>query len=170
MKRASRMPHLRTLERGIRMVPASLDDRDRAARRRLAALEAPRKASEQDLLVEHLIDVAAEVLDVDHVVRKKQRVHDLVVGFREDLVEAAAELLLGLLGADTPDHRVHRVIGAAGVHRYPPHAASQHPFRESAGRPWVADEVFGLVNLRAVSPVLWVMAVVAGMDDEDVAS
>src|SRR5712664_3227486 len=100
------MPHLRTLERGIRKVPASLDDRDRAARRRLAALEAPRKASEQDFLVEDLIDVPAQVLDVDHVVRKQERVHDLVIRLREDVVEAATKLvlrLLGLVGADAPD-------------------------------------------------------------------
>src|SRR5260370_16900490 len=108
MRRAARMPHLRILERGIRMVPASLDDRDRAARRRLAALEAPRKASEQDLLVEHLIDVPAEVLDVYDVGRKKQAVRHLVLPFRQDLVEPAPHLLthLPLLRAphspDTP--------------------------------------------------------------------
>src|SRR5712692_8214248 len=122
----------------------SLQHRDRAAGRCLAALEAPREAAEHDLLVEYLVDVPAEVLDMDHVVRKQQGVHDLVVGLREDVVEAAAEpflRFLGLVGADAPDDGVHRVVGAAGVDRNPAHAALEHPFRERARRSWVADEV-----------------------------
>src|SRR4029453_5328279 len=44
----------------------------------------------------------------------------------------------------------------------------QHPLGEPPGRPGVADEVAGLVDLAAVDPVLVVEAVVAGVDDEDV--
>src|SRR5438477_13205434 len=84
--------------RDTRTGPASfLNDDDSAARRSLAALEAPRKTAEHDLLVEHLVDPAAQVLDVDDVVRKKQCVHDLVVGLQKHIVQAAAELLLSLL-------------------------------------------------------------------------
>src|SRR5579864_4279592 len=151
----------------------SLHDRDRAAERRLAALEAPREAPELDPRVKHLVDLAAEVLDVDHVVREQQRVHDLVVRLWEDLVETAAELLLrllGLVGADPPDHGVHRVVGAAGVDSNPSHASFEHPLREHPRRAGMADEVLSLVDLRAVAPVLGVVAVVAGMDDQDVAA
>src|SRR5437867_8440780 len=108
----------------------------------------------------------------DDVVREQQRVHDLVVGLGEDLIEAAAELALrffGLVGADAPDDRVHGMVGAAGVDRDPAHAAFEHPLRERPRRPWVADEVRGLVDARAVGPVLRVVAVVAGADDQDVA-
>src|ERR1700686_3948192 len=69
------------------------EHRDRAAERSLAALEAPREAAEKDLAVQHLVDLAAQVLDMDDVVRKQQRVHDLVVGLGPDLIEAAAKLL-----------------------------------------------------------------------------
>src|SRR6266851_523638 len=159
--------------RGIRTVRVSLDYGHCAARRCLAALEPPWEASEHDLLVEHLINVTAEVLDVDHVVGKKQRVHDLVVGLRKDFVEAATELLLrlfGLVGPDAADDRVHGVVGAAGVDRDPPHTALQHPLGERARRTRVADEVFGLVDLGAVCPVLGIVPVIAGVDDQDVAT
>src|SRR6266568_6840870 len=135
----------------------SLDDCDGAARRRLAALETPRKAAERDLLVEHLVNSAAQILDVDDVVRKQQRVHDLVVGFREHLIQAAAELLLRLLrlvGADPADDGVHRVVRAARVNRDPAHAALQHPFGEGARGTGMANEVPRLVELRSVGPVL----------------
>src|SRR6266853_5291507 len=92
--------------RGTRTVRASLDDGHHAAQRCLTALESPREAAQRDLLVEHLVDVTAEVFDVDQVVGKKQRVHDLVVGLRKNFVEAATELLLrlfGLVGSDAPD-------------------------------------------------------------------
>src|SRR5438132_1319397 len=146
---------------------------DGAARRRLAALEAPWKAAERDLPVEHLVDSPAQVFDVDDVVRKEQRVHDLVVGFRKDLVEAPAQLLLRVLrlvGADAADDGVHGVVGAAGVDRDPAHAALQHPLGKGAIRAGVADEVFRLIDLRTVRPVLGVVAVISGVDDEDVAA
>src|SRR5919201_856938 len=69
-----------------------LEHGDGPAQRRLAALEPPREATEHDLAVQHLVEPAAEVFDVDHVVREQQRVHDLVVGLGEDLVQAATEL------------------------------------------------------------------------------
>src|SRR5712691_1402779 len=146
---------------------------DGAAQRRLATLEAPRKAAEQDLPVEHLVELSAEILDVDDVVRKQQRVHDLVVGLGKDLIQAATELLLRLLrlvGADPADDGVHRVVRAAHVNRDPAHPALQDPFGEGARRPGMADEVLRLVQLRPVGPVLLVLAVVAGADDQDVAA
>src|SRR5579859_566768 len=151
----------------------SLDDRDRAAQRRLAALEAPREAPERDLAVEHVVEAAAEVLDVHHVVREEQRVHDLVVVARPDLVEAAAQPFLrelGLVGADAADDGVHRVVRAAGVDGDPAHAALEDPLGESARRSRMADEVARLVERRTVRPVLGVVAVIAGVNDEDVAA
>ncbi len=47
-----------------------VEEYHRAAERRLAALEPPREAPESDLLVEDLVDLAAEVLDVDDIVRE----------------------------------------------------------------------------------------------------
>src|SRR5579864_6928081 len=131
----------------------SLHDGDRAAQSSFAALEAPRKTAELDPGVKHLVDLTAEVLDVDDVVRKQQRVHDLVIRFRKDVVEAAAELplrVLGFVGADAPDHGVHRMVGAAGVDRNPTHTAFEHPLRESSRRARMADEILRLVDLRAV--------------------
>src|SRR6202011_4940482 len=52
----------------------------------------------------------------------------------------------------------------------PAHATTQHPFGERARRSRVADEVLRLIDSRAVGPVLRIVAVVAGMDDEDVAA
>src|SRR5262245_24761665 len=68
-----------------------------AAERRLPALETPRKTAELDALIEHLVDRAAEVLDVDHIVREQQRVHDLVVRLGEDVIKRT-ELRLRVLG------------------------------------------------------------------------
>src|SRR5690242_7611980 len=115
----------------------SLDDGDGPAQRGLAALEAPRETAKRDLAVEHLVDVAAEVLDVDHVVREEQRVHDLVVGLRPMLVEQTDLLLrlLGLVGPDAADHGVHRMVGAARVDGDPAHAALEHPLGKFARRP-----------------------------------
>src|SRR2546422_2712914 len=99
-----------------------LHDRDSAAGCRFAPLESPREAAECDSLIEHLVYAPAEILDVDHVVREEQRVHDLVVGFRKDLVEPAAELpfrIFGLVRADSTDDRVHGMVRAAGVDRDP---------------------------------------------------
>src|SRR6266852_3599497 len=172
MRQAGCKPRQPSSGRGTRKAPASLDDRYRAAGRGLAALKAPRKAAERDLLVEYIVDAATEILDVDHVVRKQQRVHDLVVGFWKDIVEPATELLLRVLGlvrTDAPDDRVHGMVGAAGVDRDPAHPSLQHPLGEGAGRPRVADEVLGLIDLGAVGPVLRVVPVIAGMNDEDVA-
>src|SRR6266851_5614822 len=75
-----------------------------------------------------------------------------------------------LVGPDAPDDRVHRMVGAARVDREPAHAAVEHPLRELARRAGVADEVARLVELRTVAPVLRVVAVVAGVDHEDVAA
>src|SRR6266550_4281655 len=167
------MPLQPSWARGTRTAAASLvKHRDGSAQGGLAALEAPREAAEPDLAVQHLVELPAEVLDVDHVVRKKQRVHDLIVLLREDLVEAAAQLLLRLLrliGADAPDHGVHGMVGASCVDREPAHAALQNPFREGPRRTRMADEISRLVHARAVGPVLRVVAVVPGPDDEDVA-
>src|SRR5467141_2155952 len=106
MRRAKRMPPRSMLVRGTRKAAASLvENRDCAAQRGLAALETPREAAELDLLVEHVVDLPAQVFDVDDVVRKQKGMHDLVVGPREDLVEALAELFLSLLrlvGANPP--------------------------------------------------------------------
>src|SRR5690349_6125321 len=145
------------------------DHGDGAAQRRLATLEAPRKAAEEDLSVEHLVQPAAQVFDVDDVVWKQQRVHDLVVGLGKQLVQAAAQLLFRLFGfvvADAADHRVHRVVGAARVDGDPSDAAVEGPFGKRACRPRVADEVARLVDARAVRPVFRVVAVIAGADDE----
>ena len=62
------------------------------------------------------------------------------------------------------------MIGAARVDRDPAHATTENPLGERARRPGVADEVLGLVYVRAVGPVLGIVAVVAGVDDEDVAA
>src|SRR3981081_4641975 len=98
MKRGARTPRPPWPARGTRKAAASLvQDRNRAAQRRLTALETPRKAAELNLLVQHLVDLPAQVFDVDDVVRKEQRVHDLVVGLGKDLVETLAQLLLRLL-------------------------------------------------------------------------
>src|SRR5438094_7073486 len=120
--------------RGARTGAVSLvDHRDGSAQGGLAALEPPGKAAELDLAVEHLVETPAEVFDVDHIVWKQERVHDLVVGLGKDRVEAAAQLLLGflrLVGADAPDDRVHGMVGAARVDRDPAHAALHHPLRD----------------------------------------
>src|SRR5690242_5237112 len=147
------------------------DHCDGAAQRRLTALESPRKAAEEDLSVEDLVQTAAKVFDVDDVVWKQQRVHDLVVRLGEDLVKAATQLLLRLLSlvvADPADHGVHRVVGAAGVDGDPSDATVESPLRKGARGPGVADEVPRLVDARAVRPVLQVIAVVAGSNYENV--
>src|SRR5205807_10496154 len=126
------MSPLPSTARGTRTEQASIDHRDRATQRSLAALEAPREAAELNLPVEHLVELSAEVLDVDDVVWKEQRVHDLVVRLREDLIEAAAELLFclfGLVGADATNDGVHGMVGAADVDRDPADAVLQHPLR-----------------------------------------
>src|SRR5512132_1850145 len=148
-----------------------LQEGDRAAERRLPADELPREAAEVDAPVQDLVDLAAQVLDVDDVVGEQQGVHDLEVLAGEQLVQGTAQGglgVLGLVGADLADDGVHRVVGAAGVHGQPAHPPVQHPLGELAGRAGVADEVAGLVDLAAVDPVLVVEAVVAGVDDEDV--
>src|SRR5215218_4681163 len=148
-----------------------LQECDRAAERRLATDELPREAAEVDAPVEHLVDLAAEVLDVDDVMGEQQSVHDLEVLPGEQLVQRAAQGglgVLGLVGANLPDDGVHRVVGAAGVHGQPAHPAVQHPLGELAGRSRVAGEVAGLIDLAAVDPVVVVVVVGAGVDDEDV--
>ena len=162
--------------RGVVLEPRRLHS-SRIATARQSAASPPwkrhGKQPELDLLVQHLVDLAAQVLDVDDVVREEQRVHDLVVGLGEDLVKAPTQLLLrllGLVGADAPDHGVHRMVGAAGVDRDPAHAALHHPLGECAGRPGMPDEIGGLVRLRAIHPVLGIELVVARVDDEDVAA
>src|SRR5262249_48621115 len=90
--------------------------RDSAARAKAAPppLEPPGKAAEMDLAVEDLVYLAAKVLDVDHIVGEQQRVHDLVVRFRKDLVQRSPQFGLGILRLvwpQAPDHRVHRMIG-----------------------------------------------------------
>src|SRR5438270_5449342 len=110
---------------------------------------------------------------MDDVVRKQQRVHDLVVSLGEDLVQAATQLalrVLRLVGADLADDGVHRMVRAARVYGDPADAALQHPFRKCARGPGVADEVHRLVDPRTVGPVLWVVAVVAGANHQDVAA
>src|SRR5437660_7504058 len=128
----------------------SFQHRDGAAQRGLAALEAPREAAKLDLPIEHLVDLPTQVLDVDDVVREEQRVHDLVVGLREDLVEAAAQLLLrlfSLVRANAADDSVHGMVGAARVDGDPAHAAILHPLRERTGGTGMTDEIAGLVAL-----------------------
>src|SRR4029077_7333262 len=170
--RAASTPRRPTSASGIRTGRVSLfQHRDGAAQRRLAALKPPRKAADEDLLVEHLVEPAAQVFDVDDVVRKKQRVHDLVIGLGEELVEAATQLLLRLFGfvvADAADHGVHRVVGAPGVDGDPSDATVESPLRKRARGSRVADEVARLVDARPVCPVLGVIPVIAGPDDEDV--
>jgi len=98
-------------------------------------------------------------------------VHDLVVGLGKDRVKAAAQLLFGLLRlirADSPDDCVHGVVGASGIDCDPAHSAVQDPLGEGACRTRVTDEVLRLVDLRFVGPVLRVVAVVAGVDHQDV--
>src|SRR5712664_149588 len=112
--RGAGMPPRGWLARGTRTAEASLlHHGDGPAKRGFAALEAPREAAELDLLIEYLVDLPAQVLDVDDVVREQQRVHDLVVRLGKNLIEALAQLLLRLfrlVGADAPDDRVHRVV------------------------------------------------------------
>src|ERR1700686_2870372 len=117
MTRGARTPRRRLPARGTRKAAASLFQHgDGPAKCGLAALEPPREAAELDLLVQHLVDLPAEILDVDDVVREQQRVHDLVVGLWKNLVKAPSQLLLGLFSfvrADAPDDRVHRMVRAA---------------------------------------------------------
>src|SRR5215216_583844 len=155
----------------VPLICSVLQEGDGAAEGRLPADELPREAAEVDAPVQHLVDLTAQVLDVDDVVGEQQGVHDLEVLAGEQLVQGAAQGglgVLGLVGADLADDGVHRVVGAAGVHGQPAHPSVQHPLGELAGRAGMADEVAGLVDLAAVDPVLVVEAVVAGVDDEDV--
>ena len=105
--------------------------------------------------------------------REKKRVHDLVILFREDVVQRASELglrFLRFVGAQAADDRVHGVIGAAGIDCQPANAAVEHPLRERPGRPRMANEVPGLVDFGFRGPVLRVVLVIAGVDEEDVAA
>src|SRR6266550_67820 len=151
MKRAKRTPHRPWSGRGTRTAAASLvEDCDDAAQRRLTALETPREAAELDLLVQHVVDLPAQVFDVDDVVRKQKGMHDLVIGPGEDLVEALAELFLPylrLVRANPPDDGVERMIRAACVDCDPADTALEHPLGKSACGPRVTDEVPGLVSL-----------------------
>ena len=86
---------------------------------------------------------------MNHVERKQERVHDLVVGLGEDLVQAAAELLLrllGLIGSNPADHGVHRMVRAAGVDRNPAHASIPDPLGKRAGGTGMPDEIPRLVH------------------------
>src|SRR5207302_10563540 len=63
---------------------------------------------------------------------------------------------------------VHRVVGAARIDGEPADAALEDPFGEGARRTRVADEVLRLVDVSAVAgPVLGIVAVVAGVDHQD---
>ena len=62
------------------------------------------------------------------------------------------------------------MVRGARVHRQPAYAALQHPLGEGSRGSRVADEVLRLVDLGEVGPVLGVVLVVAGVDDQDVAA
>src|SRR5712691_11449595 len=76
------------------------DERDGAAERGLASLELPREAADDEALVLKLgrLDLAAQVLDVDAVLREQRVVGELVSGVGDHLVDRrlAAEILLCL--------------------------------------------------------------------------
>src|SRR5918995_2829618 len=61
--------------------PSGLEERHHTAERSLTALEPPRKTSDFDFAIENLVDLPAQILNVNYVVREQQRVHDLVIGF-----------------------------------------------------------------------------------------
>src|SRR4029453_14511798 len=80
------------------LMSSLLQEGDRPAERRLPANELPGAAAELDAPVGHLVDLPAQVLDVDHVVGEQQGVHDLQILLGEQLVQGAAEGGLGVLG------------------------------------------------------------------------
>src|ERR1700687_7267 len=153
-----------------------LDKCDEAAERGFAAHEAPWEAANRHALVENAIDLPAGVFDMDDLVREQVVVHDLNVIVRPDLLERPPERSSAFLSVIRPhltNDRVHRVIRAACVYGKPANPARLDPVGKRARRARVLDEIARLIRLDrpAVSrPVGRVEAVVASVDDEDVAA
>src|SRR5258705_12588737 len=106
-------------------------ERDGAAERGLASLELPGEAADDEALVLELgrLDLAAQVLDVDAVLREQRVVRELVGVVGEHLVDRrlAAEFLLGLgahlvalavgpFSEKASYRQVHRMVGRDAVH------------------------------------------------------
>src|SRR5688572_832910 len=110
---------------------AHVEERDDAARARLASLELPREGADDAALIERLLDVAAHILGVDAAFGEGEVVHgeDLflheasalvmaVLVLAEVLEHRLAHLLLEAVrevGPHVADGRVHRMVAGAGV-------------------------------------------------------
>src|SRR4030088_1310048 len=162
-------------------VLSDVKEGDDAARAALQALVAPRKSADEAALVQHELDVAADILGMKQpflecpTVEREHIGNHLASGFLVRVFETAEELRRGLavqlgelrgeVGPHVADGRVHGVVAGARIHAPPLDLLLQHPMQGVEVRPRVIAEVlheilFGLAL---------VVAVPAGMQDYGIA-
>src|SRR5437879_9119921 len=127
------------------------DEGDDAARRGLATLDRNREGADHAPLVQHLLDIPAQILHVCDALTEGDSMHHEQVLLGPDVVHFLAHPLLVLACCVRPfgaNRRVHRVVTRAGVGRGPSQLQLHDPFRGRAIPTRVAQEVALLVLFR----------------------
>src|SRR5262245_57405573 len=162
-------------------VIAGLEEGDDTAGTTFESLIAPGKRPNQRALVEHELDVAAEILGVQQsllegpVVKRKHVGHDPAFGLLVDVFEGAEELarrlaveldeLRGQIWPHGADRSVHGVIARSRVHAPPLDLFFQHPMQGVEIGARVVAEVFHEILPR----LALVMAMPTRVQKQDVA-
>src|SRR6266508_3704480 len=145
-------------------IVAGIEERDDAARTAFEALVTPRERADQGALIEHQLDVAAEIFGVQQALLERpivEREHvgdDFAPGFLVRVFERAEEFrrrlavalgeLRGKVGAHVADRGVHGVVARAGIHGPPLDLLLQHPVHGVEVRAGVEAEILHQVLLR----------------------
>src|ERR1700722_9804938 len=153
---------------------------DDPARTGLKPFIAPRESADDGTLVQHQLNVAADVFRVNEPLLKCLRVEGKIIlhnlsaralvrvrVLSEEVVAAHADLSLKLLGEVRPhasDRGVHRMVAGTAINSEPFDFLLQHPVEKLLLAARVHTEVLHQILLRFALPI----AVPAGMDDKDV--
>src|SRR5712691_1581228 len=161
-------------------VLAHVEECDDTTRTSFEPLVAPREGADEGALVEHQLDIAAQVLGVQQpflerpVVEREHVGGDLAARFLVRVLERAEEFRRRLavplgelrreIGAHVADRRVHGVVAGAGVHGPPADLLLAHPVQRVEVRPGVVAEVLHQILFR----LSLVVAMPAGVQNQNV--
>src|SRR5919112_592517 len=148
------------------VLAARVHDRDEADDAAVALDPAPREGGEGDAFAGDLVDVAADVLEADDAVAEQGAVARLPVG--EVVGDRAAGVLLVLLD-HAWDERSVRLHADGGAERVVERLAVDAEALYLLCREPLAGFLVGAGRLDEVFAVVAVVAVPAGVDDDDVA-
>src|SRR5271166_376630 len=139
---------------------------------------APRKGADEETLVEHFLDVSADILGLDQPLREGvavEREHvfgDMTARLLVDIAEIAEEILaaladpflktLGQIGPHQAYRRIHRMIAGAAIDAEPFDLLLQHPFEQFDLPTWMHAEITHQVLLGLALPI----AVPAGVKNK----